>query len=92
MQLSLYDDMMERAEWGPDVCLYIGPDKGTGQDTRQTTCTLSRTPHPIVIRTIYTVCKAKKRTTVSDGTMVCYMVPEGLMLTDHAEGNSVHLP
>lgn len=32
------DDMMERAEWGPDVRLYIGPDKGTGHDTRQRRC------------------------------------------------------
>lgn len=33
LQPSVLDDMMERAEWGPDVRLYIGPDKGTGQDT-----------------------------------------------------------
>lgn len=32
------DDMMERREWGPDVRLYIGPDKGTGHDTGWRRC------------------------------------------------------
>lgn len=29
---SRQDDMMERAAWGPDVCLYIGPGEGRGQN------------------------------------------------------------
>lgn len=40
------DDMMERGEQGPDVCLYIGPDKNTEQDTRQRRC-ISHAPYHI---------------------------------------------
>lgn len=46
LQPSLEDDMMERAEWRPDVRLYIGPDKGTGRDGRQRRC-ISHAPYHV---------------------------------------------